>query len=179
MTSVCREFGKRLEDRLYSEWGGKPSTQLLRHRDRTIESVTKLRYHAFLAGKIGQVFPDSEQETQSPEKADDLFSRKHTMYGKADELVAFRLMPLEPQFQKFDANWSFQVIDSNCRLVAFRDESTGKVNSWKWDFGDGTISTEQNPIHQYREGKDYTVALEVQGPEGKSRREKIWDVSVR
>ena len=73
MTSVCREFGKRLEDRLYSEWGGKPSTQLLRHRDRTIESVTKLRYHAFLAGKIGQAFPDSEQETQNPEKADDLY----------------------------------------------------------------------------------------------------------
>jgi hypothetical protein len=29
-------------------------------------------------------------------------SRQHTMYGKADELVAFRLMPLEPQFRKFE-----------------------------------------------------------------------------
>jgi len=73
MTSVCREFGKRLEERLYGEWGGKPSTLLLRHRDRTIESVTKLRYHAFLAAKIGRAFPDSEQETQNPEKADDLY----------------------------------------------------------------------------------------------------------
>ena len=35
-------------------------------------------------------------------------SRQHTMYGKADELVAFRLMPLEPQFRKFEANWSVQ-----------------------------------------------------------------------
>ena len=29
------------------------------------------------------------------------------MYGKADELVAFRLIPMEPQFRKFEANWSF------------------------------------------------------------------------
>ena len=33
-------------------------------------------------------------------------SRQHTMYGNASELVAFRLMPLEPQFRKFEANWS-------------------------------------------------------------------------
>ena len=29
------------------------------------------------------------------------------------------------------------------------------------------------------EGRDYIVTLEVEGPEGKSRREKIWDVSLR
>jgi len=106
-------------------------------------------------------------------------SRQHTMYGKADELVAFRLMPLEPQFRKFDANWSFQVIDIDRRMVAFRDETTGKATAWRWDFGDGTTSTEQNPIHRYTRGGDYIVALDVEGPEGKSRREKIWDVALR
>ena len=106
-------------------------------------------------------------------------SRQHTMYGKADELVAFRLMPLEPQFVKFDAKWSFRVIDMDRRVVAFHDDSTGKVTSWKWSFGDGTTSTEQNPVHQYTRGGDYTVVLEVEGPEGKSQREKIWDVAVR
>lgn len=106
-------------------------------------------------------------------------SRQHTMYGKADELVGFRLMPLEPQFRKFDANWSFQVIDMDRRMVAFKDETTGLAASWKWTFGDGAVSTERNPIHQYQRGGDYTVVLEVEGPEGKSRREKIWDVSVR
>ena len=34
------------------------------------------------------------------------------MYGNANELVAFRLMPLEPAFRKFEANWSFQVLDA-------------------------------------------------------------------
>jgi len=45
--------------------GGKPTTQLLRHRDTTIEAVTKRRYHLFLAGKINEAFPDAAQEGSS------------------------------------------------------------------------------------------------------------------
>lgn len=88
-------------------------------------------------------------------------------------------MPLEPQFRKFDADWSFQVIDPDRRRVAFRDETTGQAARWHWTFGDGATSDEQNPIHQYQKGGDYTVVLDVEGPEGHSRREKIWDVGVR
>src|ERR1035437_8798816 len=107
-------------------------------------------------------------------------SRKHTMYGKADELVAFRLMPLEPQFQKaIEAQWSFQVLDMNRRLVAFEDLSVGKITSWKWDFGDGTSSTEQHPIHAYQKAGQFVVVLNIEGPAGSSRRSKIWDVVVR
>src|ERR1700733_13228133 len=62
MTNICREMGKRLEDKLYREWGGRPTTQLLRHRDGIIDSVTKRRYHAFLAAKINAAFPDTKQE---------------------------------------------------------------------------------------------------------------------
>jgi hypothetical protein len=106
-------------------------------------------------------------------------SRKHTMYGNADELVAFRLMPLEPRFQKFDADWSFKILDMDRRVVAFQDATTGKATSWKWSFGDSAESTEQNPIHTYSKGGDFIVTLEVEGPEGKSRREKIWDVDLK
>ncbi len=106
-------------------------------------------------------------------------SRAHTMYGKADQLVAFRLMPLEPAFRRFQADWSFQVIDMGRRRVAFRDESSGPATAWRWDFGDKATSTEQNPIHTYAAGGDYTVVLEVEGPEGRSRCEKIWAVSLR
>jgi PKD repeat protein len=64
-------------------------------------------------------------------------------------------------------------------MVAFQDETSGKATSWKWDFGDGGSSTEQNPIHKYSLGGDFIVTLEAEGPEGKSRREKIWDVSLK
>ena len=108
-------------------------------------------------------------------------SRKHTMYGNASELVTFRLMPLEAQFRKkIEARWSFKVVDMSRRLVAFQDQSEGEITSWKWDFGDGTTSTERHPVHQYQKaGENYVVILDVEGPAGKSRHSKVWDVQVR
>lgn len=111
-------------------------------------------------------------------------SHKQTFFGNASDLVGFRLMPLEPQFRKdIDAQWSFKVIDAEARTVAFKDESEGQITAWKWDFGDGTTSTEQNPIHQYkdrpgREG-NYTPVLTVTGPAGASHLGKVWSVHVR
>lgn len=107
-------------------------------------------------------------------------SSEHTMYGNSTFLREFRLMPLEPQFRKpIDAKWSFKVIDMSRRLVAFQDESTGQVTNWSWDFGDGTKTTEQNPIHQYKAPGEYVVVLNIEGPAGKARFSKIWDVTVR
>jgi PKD repeat protein len=95
-------------------------------------------------------------------------------------LREFRLMPLEPEFQKaIEAKWSFKVLDMKRRLVAFEDESEGTVTSWRWEFGDGTSSTEQHPIHAYAKAGQYVVVLYVEGPAGKSRLSKIWDVVVR
>jgi hypothetical protein len=107
-------------------------------------------------------------------------SHKQTFFGDASDLVAFRLMPLEPQFKKpIAANWSYQVADMDRRLVAFKDESDGKITSWKWDFGDGATSTEQNPLHQYKAGREYTVILDIEGPAGTSRRAKVGGVALR
>ncbi len=72
-TNLCRELGKRLEDKLYLKWGGKPTTQLLRHRDKTIEAVTKRRYHSFLAAKINEAFPDKDEEANDPHGADEVY----------------------------------------------------------------------------------------------------------
>jgi PKD repeat protein len=102
------------------------------------------------------------------------------MYGNADFLCPFKLMPLEPQFVKpIEAQWSFQVVDMDRRLVAFKDLSAGDIKSWHWDFGDGETSTEQNPIHSYKNPDHYVVVLNVAGPAGKSRRAKVWDVAVK
>jgi hypothetical protein len=107
-------------------------------------------------------------------------SRHHTMYGNASELCAFKLMPIEPQFRKpIEAQWTWQVVDMDRRLVAFKDLSVGKITSWKWDFGDGETSTEQNPIHQYKQPGNLVVVLEIEGPDGKSRRSKVWDVQLK
>jgi len=43
----------------------------------------------------------------------------------------------------------------------FRDVSTGEVDHWLWDFGDGYESSEQHPTHQFDEPGTYTVCLTV------------------
>ena len=107
-------------------------------------------------------------------------SPTHTMYGHASELCAFRLMPLEPQFLKtIEAQWTFKVVDMDRRLVAFKDLSVGKVASWKWDFGDGATSTDQHPLHAYEKPGNYVVVLDIEGPDGSSRRSKVWDVQLK
>jgi hypothetical protein len=106
-------------------------------------------------------------------------SHKTTMYGNASDLVAFRLMPIEKSLRKpVEANWSFQVISQEARLVAFRDRSVGDITSWHWDFGDGETSRERHPIHRYHKGGEFIVTLNVEGPAGKAKRTKIWDVTL-
>lgn len=45
--------------------------------------------------------------------------------------------------------------------VTFSDTSTGSPASWLWDFGDGNISTEQNPVHVYTSPGTFYVDLTV------------------
>nr|WP_054865220.1 PKD domain-containing protein [Methanosarcina barkeri] len=52
--------------------------------------------------------------------------------------------------------------------VEFTDNSTGVPTAWKWSFGDGTTSTEQNPEHQYLQGGSYKVTLTVVNVAGSS-----------
>jgi len=33
--------------------------------------------------------------------------------------------------------------------VRFFDTTTGYPSNWLWDFGDGTSTTAQNPVHRY------------------------------
>lgn len=107
-------------------------------------------------------------------------SHKTTMYGDANDLVAFRLMPLEPALRKaIDAKWSYQILDLDRRAVAFQDRSSGDVTRRRWDFGDGTSSAEQHPVHIYKEAGEYIVTLEVEGPAGKARWTKVRDVVMR
>ncbi len=53
--------------------------------------------------------------------------------------------------------------------VAFSDASTGTIDTYAWDFGDGRASAERAPTHTYAAAGAYTVTLSVTGPGGTSR----------
>ncbi|MCS6917567.1 MAG: PKD domain-containing protein [Chitinophagales bacterium] len=50
--------------------------------------------------------------------------------------------------------------------VAFIDSTVPIPVSWLWDFGDGTTSTDQFPVHVYTEPGIYTVTLVTTGSTG-------------
>jgi PKD repeat protein len=53
--------------------------------------------------------------------------------------------------------------------VTFTDESRdddGEIASWKWDFGDGSASEVQSPVHTYSEAGGYSVTLIVTDDRG-------------
>ena len=50
--------------------------------------------------------------------------------------------------------------DTTCTgIVNFQDLSSNGPSSWSWDFGDGNISSTQNPSHTYTQPGFYTVQL--------------------
>ncbi len=56
--------------------------------------------------------------------------------------------------------------------VTFIDTSLGDITSWLWNFGDGSTSTEQNPVHTFRKQGNFSVSLTVAGPAGTSTLEQ-------
>jgi hypothetical protein len=82
-----------------------------------------------------------------------------------DEIVfpSIGYRPVAPPVTDFTAS---QTSGSRPLFVSFTDHSTGDINSWLWDFGDGRTSTRQNPSHVYTRPGVYTVKLTVSGPMG-------------
>ncbi len=63
---------------------------------------------------------------------------------------------------------SFTVSDTaTCiGVIDFMDYSTNLPDSWYWDFGDGTLSTMQNPSHTYVTNGTYSVKLVISNQHG-------------
>lgn len=102
-------------------------------------------------------------------KADPVMCLSHDfrMIRDASFLNAFRLMPLEETLRpKIAADWAFTEVDRDRRIVLFEDRSTGEIARREWDFGDGTKSSEEYPLHRYAKAGEWTVTLTVEGPDG-------------
>lgn len=62
--------------------------------------------------------------------------------------------------------------------VRFTDTSTNSPSGWGWDFGDGSISDEPDPVHLYTLPGTYTVRLRATNSGGSNAETKINYISV-
>jgi gliding motility-associated-like protein len=76
-----------------------------------------------------------------------------TLYGKPT-----------PQFIVSDSTGCFPI---RSQFTDLSGSSTGTTNSkWFWDFGDGTQSTDQNPLHTYTSSGNFGVTIKVTNDKG-------------
>ena len=85
----------------------------------------------------------------------------------------------KPSFGQLKAQFTSN-IQSGCSplIVAFEDQSTGNPTSWKWNLGNGTSSTQQNPITTYFNPGVYTIKLNIQNSSGKDSTVKTAYITV-
>jgi|APAra7269097559_1048567.scaffolds.fasta_scaffold00191_6 hypothetical protein len=74
----ARLAGKRLEEELLVEWGGWPSTIVLRHRDSRYDKYTKLHYHQELSRRFDIALPSDVEERADPADADQRYTAVST-----------------------------------------------------------------------------------------------------
>lgn len=74
LSQLGRDKGKLKEPALHKYFGGKPTTQILRHSNSYIDNVTKERYFKLLTQKIdGIQIPTAEQERINANHADQVY----------------------------------------------------------------------------------------------------------
>jgi len=61
------------------------------------------------------------------------------------------------------AHFSYEIVPNPAGVptVYFTDESSGSIDNWFWNFGDGNYSTEQNPMHVYNAIGPFNVCLTI------------------
>lgn len=65
--------------------------------------------------------------------------------------------------------------------VAFTANATdpdGYIVNYTWDFGDGNISYEQNPVHTFTKNNTYNVTLTIKDNNGSTATDNIWITSI-
>lgn len=73
------------------------------------------------------------------------------------------------------AKFEYYIIQEDPLTVRFTDLSIGDdITEWNWYFGDGTSSTEQNPVHIYRIRDDYQVILTIKNSCGSESTNTIY-----
>jgi PKD repeat protein len=150
----------------------------------TVPATVSFRDHStgttplYYTWEFGDGATSAEQNPTHTYIRKGLYTVKPTVtnvYGSSTEVkenyIAIGLAP--------KADFSGAPITGNTPLtVEFTDRSTGYPTSWKWNFGDGKESADQNPVHTFWSSGDYTVTLTASNEYGTSDVTKAYLIHV-
>jgi hypothetical protein len=87
--AFSRDRGKRRESQLYEEWGGKPTTVMLRYRSKTFPDRQLAHLHKFLAKATHNTIPTAKREEEDLAAADVVYESltRHLREGTRDNKV--------------------------------------------------------------------------------------------
>ena len=85
--------------------------------------------------------------------------------GQVEDYSVTVLPNTSPPVAAFTSNY---VLGACQNPVQFTDQSDNAPTSWRWNFGDGTSSTLQNPAHQYAAAGAFNVTLTTTNAFGNS-----------
>lgn len=77
------------------------------------------------------------------------------LLGQSTSTATIAVCPLEASFTMNQTTGPVPL------TVQFTDTSNNQPTSWLWNFGDGSTSTQQNPLHRYITSGVYTVRLDA------------------
>ncbi|ADB14989.1 conserved hypothetical protein [Pirellula staleyi DSM 6068] len=124
IAQLGRDEGKRLEPWLFEHWGGKPTTQILRHRNSYLDINTKARYHRTLSSLLPNLpMPSDTTEKNNPTAADAVYeSCAQYLRERTRDKRDFPLVHAENVNYGFRRNlWGMKkagIVISICSLIA-------------------------------------------------------------
>src|SRR5690606_28256976 len=74
--------------------------------------------------------------------------------------------PGEPLNNPPLASFGFATTGLSVVLTDTSTDSDGTISTWLWNFGDGSTSSEQNPVHEFELAGTYPVSLSVTDDDG-------------
>lgn len=138
--NLARDFGKEKQEELVQDWGGMPTTWMLRHRDRTLEGGIKTVYHQLITQKLGLKMPTAQEEKTDPQAADDAYGAAARMLRDLTRGKEYSLLLKENISYGFRRNmygarklgWAISFVGILIGIVL-----SGAITTRPWDF-DGT-----------------------------------------
>lgn len=133
---LARNIGKRKEEKLIEKWDGLPSTRFLRHRDITLDTHTKKRYHAYLERNVtGLHIPTKEEETMDPRSADLIYeSAVRWLRTKTRDSKKYRLLFRENISYGFARNfWALKYWGIIINILTFSGTVVLVYNRYNFD----------------------------------------------